>query len=121
MGSLMVGMGELCSVGMDTCSWAILPDSCIAPSDDDSAAMEVGEPRGWGSCLTGLILPDGTGRLVELSTGDGVTRVLPCKSGEREAKRWAKMPRVGGLKGVSEGLVVRVQMGGAPSAVRAMS
>ena len=111
MGSLMVGMGELCSTGADTCPWAVLPDASVAPGDNDATAMEVGKPRRRCCCLTGLVLPDGTGRLVKLSTGDGVTRVSPCKSGEREAKRWAKMPRIGGLKGVPEGLVAMVQAG----------
>src|SRR5487761_1289327 len=111
MGSLMVGMGELSSAGADTSPWAVLPDVALASGDDDTTAMEVGKPGRRCCCLTGLVLPDGTGRLVELSTGDGVTRVLPCKSGEREAKRWAKMPRIGGLKGVSEGLVATVQAG----------
>src|SRR5487761_1648478 len=109
MGSLMVGMGELCSTGADTCPWAVLPDAGVAPGDDDATTMEVGKPGRRCCCLTGLVFPDGTGRLIELSTGDGVTRVLPCKSGEREAKRWAKMPRIGGLKGVSEGLIAAVQ------------
>ena len=121
MGLLRVGREELWSSGADTLPWAILPDSCIAPSDDDSAVIEVGEPGRWSSCLAGLILPDGTGRLVELSTGDGGTRVAPCKSEDLDMKHWAKMPQIGGLKGVSEGLVARVQMGCDPSAVRAMS
>ena len=111
MGSLRVGMGELCSTGADTWPGTVLPDAGVAPGDDNATAMEVGKPGRRCCCLTGLVLPDGTGRLVELSTGDGVTRVLPCKSGEREAKRWAKMPRIGGLKGVSEGLVATVQAG----------
>src|SRR5487761_328799 len=111
MGSLRVGMGGLSSSGADTCLWAVLPDATLASGNDDMTAMEVGKPGRRCCCLTGLILPDGTGRLVELSTGDGVTRVLPCKSGEREAKRWAKMPRIGGLKGVSEGLIAVVQAG----------
>src|SRR5487761_1427850 len=109
MGSLRVGMGELCSTGADTWPGTVLPDAGVAPGDDNATAMEVGKPGRRCCCLTGLILPDGTGRLVELSTGDGVTRVLPCKSGEREAKRWAKMPRIGGLKGVPEGLIATVQ------------
>ena len=114
-------MGGLCSLGMDTLAWAVLPDPYIASGDDNSTVMEVGKPRGRGGCLTSLVLPDGTRRLVELLTGDDVIRVAPCRSGDLEAKCWAKMPWIGGLKGVSEGLVVRVQMGGAPSAVRAMS
>src|SRR5487761_1414944 len=109
MGSLMVGMGELRSTGADTCLRAVLPDAGVAPGDDNATAMEVGKPGRRCCCLTGLVLPYGAGRLVELSTGDGGTRVLPCKSGEREAKRWAKMPRIGGLKGVSEGLIAAVQ------------
>src|SRR5487761_1677640 len=109
MGSLMVGMGELCLTGVDTCPWAVLPDAALASGNDDTTAMEVGKPRRRCCCLTGLVLPDGTGRLVELSTGDGVTRVLPCRSEDLEAKRWAKMPRIGGLKGVPEGLVATVQ------------
>src|SRR5487761_383919 len=111
MGSLMVGMGELCSMRADTCPWAVLPDASVAPGDNDATAMEVGKPGRRCCCLTGLVLPDGTGRLVELSTGDGVTRVSPCRSEDLEAKRWAKMPRIGGLKGVSEGLVATVQAG----------
>src|SRR5487761_1132149 len=111
MGSLRVRMGGLSSSGADTCPWAVLPDVTLASGNDDTTAMEVGKPGRRCCCLTGLVLPDGTGRLVELSTGDGVTRVLPCKSGEREAKCWAKMPRIGGLKGVSEGLIAAVQAG----------
>src|SRR5487761_1164631 len=109
MGSLRVGMEGLSLSGADTCPWAVLPDVTLASGNDDMTAMEVGKPGRRCCCLTGLILPDGTGRLVELSTGDGVTRVSPCKSGEREAKRWAKMPQIGGLKGVSEGLIAAVQ------------
>ena len=109
MGSLRVGMGELSSSGADTCPWAVLPDATLTSGNDNMIAMEVGKPGRRCCCLTGLILPDGTGRLVELLTGDGVTRVLPCKSGEQEAKRWAKMPRIGGLKGVPEGLIAVVQ------------
>ena len=105
----MVGMGELWSMGADTCPWAVLPDSCVVPSDDNVTVMEVGKPGRRGGCLAGLVLPDGTGRLVELSTGDGDTRVAPCKLGEREAKCWVKMPWIGGLKGVPEGLIAAVQ------------
>ena len=83
-------------------------------------AMEVGKPGRRCCCLTGLVLPDGTRRLVKLSTGDGVTRVAPCRSGDLDVKHWVKMPWIGGLKGVPEGLVARVQMGRDPSAVRAM-
>ena len=111
MGSLRVGMGELCSAGVDTCPWAVFPDAALASGDDNSTAMEVGKPGRRCCCLTGLVLPDGTRRLVELSTGDGVTRVSPCRSGDLEAKRWAKMPRIGGLKGVPEGLVAMVRAG----------
>ena len=107
----MVGMGELCSTGADTCPWAVLPDVSVAPGDNDATAMEVGKPGRRCCCLTGLVLPDGTGRLVELLTGDGVTRVSPCRSGDLEAKHWAKMPWIGGLKGVPEGPVVMVQAG----------
>ena len=110
MGSLMVGMGELWSMGADTCPWAVLPDSCVVPSDDNVTVMEVGKPGRRGGCLAGLVLPDGTGRLVELSTGDGDTRVAPCKLGEQGAKHWVKMPRIDGLRGVSEGLVAMVQV-----------
>ena len=110
MGSLMVGMGELSVAGADTSPWAVLPDAALASGDDDTTAMEVGKPGRRCCCLTGLVLPDGTGRLVELLTGDGVTRVSPCRSADLEAKRWAKMPRIGGLKGVSEGLVVMIQL-----------
>src|SRR5487761_978318 len=88
MGSLRVGMGGLCSTGADIWPGTVLPDAGVAPGDDDTTAMEVGKPGRRCCCLTGLVLPDGTGRLVELLTGDGVTRVLPCRSGEREAKRW---------------------------------
>src|SRR5487761_1250137 len=109
MGSLRVGMGGLSSSGADTCPWAVFPDATLASGNDDMTVMEVGKPGRRCCCLTGLVLPDGTGGLVELSTGDGGTRVLPCKSGEWEAKRWAKMPRIGGLKGASEGPVVTVQ------------
>src|SRR5487761_619900 len=111
MGSLMVGMGELSSSRADTCPWAVLPDAALASGNDNTTVMEVGKPGRRCCCLTGLVLPDGTRRLVELLTGDGVTRVSPCRSGDLEAKRWAKMPRIGGLKGVSEGLVVMVQAG----------
>src|SRR5487761_1600785 len=114
MGSLMVGMGELCLTGVDTCPWAVLPDASVAPGDDDATAMEVGKPRRRCCCLTGLVLPDGTMRLVELSTGDGVTRVSPCRSEDLEAKCWAKMPRIGGLKGVPEGRVPTVRAGRVP-------
>ena len=109
MGLLMVGMGELWSPGVDALAWAILPDSCVAPGNDNSTTVEVGEPGRWSGCLAGLILPDGTGRLAELSTGDGGTRVAPCKSGDLDAKRWAKIPQIGGLKGAPEGLVATVQ------------
>ena len=105
----MVGMGELSVAGADTSPWAVLPDAALASGNDDTTAMEVGKPGRRCCCLTGLVLPDGTGRLVELSTGDGVTSVSPCRSGDLEAKRWAKMPRIGGLKGVPEGLVAVVQ------------
>src|SRR5487761_1810316 len=117
MGSLRVGMGELSSSRADTCPWAVLPDAALASGDNDTTAMEVGKPGRRCCCLTGLVLPDGTGRLVELSTGDGGTRVLPCKSGEREAKRWVKMPQIGGLKGVSEGLIAAVQVERVPGSL----
>ena len=95
--SLMVRMEELWSTGVDTCPGAVLPDSCIVPGDDDATVMEVGKPGRRCGCLTGLVLPDGTGRLTELSTGDGVTRVAPCRSGDLDVKHWVKMPWIGGL------------------------